>query len=94
MAKRVFKILKGDVWFHIFSITAIALIVISFFIPPVAVIDSSIFVATGEIFAFAALNEVRRAIDRGYDTTINHGQTSITISNDEEENDDAGETTE
>lgn len=97
MAKRVFKILKGDVWFHIFSSVSILLIVVGFVVPPTGIIDGSVFIAVGELFAFASLREVHFAIDKGMDAKIEHGQTTITVGDlnkKEEEIDDAGETTE
>lgn len=72
----------ADMWFHIFAATSIMLIVISFFIPPTGVIDPSVFAGVGELFAFAALWEVHNAIDKGYDTKINHNNTTIEINND------------
>lgn len=58
---------------------AIGLIVGSFFVPPLAVIDGSILAAVGEIFGFAALGEVGAAIERGHTASISHGNTTIEI---------------
>ena len=65
-------------------IVALGLIIASFFIPPLAVIDGSILAAVGEIFAFAALGEVAAAVERGHSATISHGNTSISINKDED----------
>ena len=70
--------------FLFFSIAAVGLIITSFFIPPLAVIDGSVIAAVGEIFAFAALGQVVAAIDRGNKATVTHNNTSITIGNDEQ----------
>lgn len=81
--QRVVNILKTDIWFHVFSLVSVGLIIASFVIPPTGVIDPSVFAGVGEIFGFGALNEVRRAIDKGYDTKINHNNTTIEINNDD-----------
>jgi len=77
--KKVAEILKCDGWFHLFGISAVLLIVVSFFIPPSGVIDSSVFVAVGELSAFAALYEVGKAIDKGLDAKITHNNTTIQV---------------
>lgn len=81
--KKVVNILSHDIWFHIFSLTSIGLILTSFFIPPTGIIDSSVFMAVGEIFAFAALWEIHIAIKKGMDAKISHNNTTIEINNDE-----------
>lgn len=69
--------------FMVCLVVAISLIIASFFIPPLAVVDGSVLAAVGEIFAFAALGEVAAAIERGHTATISHGNTQIEIRNDE-----------
>lgn len=66
-------------WFILFSLVAIGLIITSFFVPPTGVIDGSVLAATGEIFAFAALGTVIKAIDNGVDAKVQHNNTSVTI---------------
>lgn len=53
--------------------------------PPPFVIDSSIFIGTGEMFGFAALWAVYKAIDKGIDTRITKGDTEIKIENPDKE---------
>lgn len=83
--RKIEKILAHDIWFHIYSFTSIGLIVTSFFIPPTGIIDSSVFAAVGEIFGFAALYEVHRAIDKGIDAKVSHNNTTIEINNDDKD---------
>ena len=82
------RIAKGAIhknwWFHIFSAAAILLIITSFIVPPMGVIDGSILGAVGELFGFAALGTVVKAIDRGMDAKITHGETAVEINNDNE----------
>lgn len=49
--------------------------------PPPFVIDSSIFIGTGEMFGFASLWALYKAIDKGVDTRIKKGDTEIKIEN-------------
>ena len=66
-------------WFIFFSLVAIGLIIGSFFVPPMGVIDGSVLAAVGEIFAFAALGTVVKAIDKGVDAQVQHNGTSLTV---------------
>lgn len=70
-----------------YALTAVSvgLIVTSFFVPPMGIIDGSVLAAVGEIFGFAALLFGWHAIDKGMDAKITHGSTTIDIVNDEGE---------
>lgn len=57
----------------------IAMFVVSFFIPPMGIIDSSIFKAGGFLFAFASLFELREAIREGLGVKLTHGDTTIEV---------------
>ena len=71
--------------FLVCLLTSLGLIVASFFIPPLAVVDGSVLAAVGELFGFAALGEVAAAIERGHTASISHGNTTIEIRKDEED---------
>ena len=82
--------LASNLFFWLFSSIGLLLIIIAFFIPPAAYIDSSVLIAVGEINGFAALGAVIKAVDKGVDATFQKGDTSVTITNndeDEEEDD-------
>ena len=66
-------------------ISSILLIGISFFIPPMAVVDGSIIACVGELFGFAALGEVGAAIEKGHGASITHGGTTIEIKKEDDE---------
>lgn len=85
MAKKILSVLKRDILFHVFSLVSIGLIIASFVLPPTGAIDPSVFAGVGEIFAFAALYEVHRAIDRGLGAKVEHNNTSITIGKEDED---------
>lgn len=76
--------LENNLFFWLFSIAGLALIVASFILPPLGIIDNSVLVGIGEIDGFIALGAVIKAIDKGVDAQVQHNNTSITISNREE----------
>ena len=80
--------LKSNLFFWIFSGIGLLLIIIAFFLPPAAYIDSSILIAVGEINGFIAMGAVLKAIDKGVDATFQKGDTSVTITNNEDEEDE------
>ena len=76
--------LVGNFWFHIFAIFSMVLIAASFICPPLAVIDGSVLAAVGEVFAFAALWTLIKAMDDGHTATLTHNDTTLTIEKEEE----------
>ena len=78
-------------FFWLFSIIGLLLIIVAFFIPPTAYIDSSVLIAVGEINGFAALGAVIKAIDKGSSATFHHNDTEITINSNEDEDKDEEE---
>ena len=80
--------IANNTFFWIFSIIGLLLIIIAFFIPPAAYIDSSILIAVGEINGFIAMGAVIKAIDKGVDATFQHNNTSVTITNNDEQEDE------
>ena len=72
-----------NLYSKLFSLIAIALLITAFFIPPTAFIDGSVLAAVGEIFAFAALGTVVKAIDKGTKATLQHNNTSLTVGGEE-----------
>lgn len=75
---------KHVIAFYILTAFSVGLLVASFLVPPIGIIDPSVLAAIGEIFAFAALATVFKAIDRGVDATVTHKNTTISITNDDE----------
>lgn len=73
-----------NVSFWICLAVSIFLIVSAFFIPPRAVIDSSVIACVGELFGFAALGSFIKALDKGVDASVRHGDTELTLSNPDE----------
>ena len=77
--------------FLVCLVTSVALILASFVTPPMFIVDGSVLAAVGELFGFAALGEVGAAIERGHTASIQHGNTTVTIKKDENEENQAGE---
>lgn len=71
----------AKIWFSITTATALLLIVVGFIIPPMGVIDGSVLTAVGELIGFAALAQIPPLVKKGADITIQHGQTSVTVNN-------------
>ena len=65
--------------------SSIILVTLGFTVPPVGDIHPSILTAVGELFGFATLAVVADAIKFGYDAKITHGNTSVTIGNNDED---------
>lgn len=80
--------LENNTFFWIFSIIGLLLIIVAFFVPPAAQIHQSVLIAVGEINGFIALGAVIKAIDNGGSATFQHNNTSVTITNDEKEEDE------
>jgi len=70
---------------YILAAISAALIIASFILPPSGVVDNSVIMATGILFAFAALLFGWHAIDKGMDAKITHNNTTIEVTNDDNE---------
>lgn len=80
--------IQSNLFFWLFSGIGLLLIIIAFFIPPAAYIDSSVLIAVGEINGFIALGAVLKAIDNGGSASIKHNNTELTINSNEDEQED------
>lgn len=80
--------IENNFFFWIFSIASLVLIVAGFLFPPQGQVDNSVLIAAGEINGTIALGAVIKAIDKGVDATFQHNNTSVTITNKEEDGED------
>ena len=80
--------LSNNLFFWLFSGIGLLLIISAFFLPPAAQIHQSVLYAVAEINAFIALGAVIKAIDKGVDATFQHNNTSVTITNNDNEEDE------
>ena len=83
--------LENNLFFWIFSIAALGLIIAGFLFPPPGQIDNSVLIGAGEINGTIALGAVIKAIDKGVDATFQHNNTSVTITNKEEDGEKDGD---
>lgn len=60
-------------------LTTIALFTLSAIVPPMGVIDPSMFKAGGYLFAFAGLFVLREAIREGLGVKLTHGDTTLQV---------------
>lgn len=79
---------EGDrgwkITFYASQLISILLILVSFFIPPLAVIDSSIFAAVGELAFFPTLYAFYRIIMSGRSASITKGETTLSVGENKE----------
>lgn len=75
-------------FFWTFAIAGLLLIVASFILPPMGVVDNSVLAAVGELDGVIALGAVIKAIDKGTDVSVQHNNTSVTITNKDEDGED------
>lgn len=71
--------------FYVCLIMAVLLFVGGFFCPPIGVIDGSVLTAAGILLGFAALGVAGQNLANGKDVIFHHGQTEITIGEDNED---------
>lgn len=71
--------------FYVCLTVAIALLLVSFFVPPTGVIDPSVLKAAAILLGFAALGIVGKNLSDGKEVTFSHGETEVTISDKEDE---------
>lgn len=81
-------IIRGAPWYmHAAMIVSIALVVGSFFIPPYAVVDSSVIAAAGELLGGATLMNfvlnIPKYLEAGVKAKISHNGTTIAVAADE-----------
>ena len=83
---KIFKqAIVGNTPFWVLTIVAILLLIVAFVLPPTAIIDKSILTAVGELMGFGALWAVVKAIDKGVPAKISHNNTTLTIGDEDEE---------
>lgn len=67
------------VTFYISQSISLLLILISFFVPPHGVIDSSVFAAVGEIAFFPTLYSFYSIVMSGRRATLKRGETEVSV---------------
>ena len=83
--------IENNLFFWVFSLAALGLIIAGFLFPPPGQVDNSVLIAAGEINGTIALGAVIKAIDKGVDATFQHNNTSVTITNKDEDGEEDGD---
>lgn len=83
--KKIIKKQEDKVIFYICLIVAIAVGATSFFLPPTGVIDPSCLKFIALMLGFAALGIVGKNLSLGKDVKFTHGETEVTIGDNEDE---------
>ncbi len=79
------RYVEHNIPFHILVAVSVILLIASWVWPPTSIIDSSVLAASGELIGWGALYTLLHAIDKGKTATLTHGQTTITVGDREEE---------
>ena len=85
----MFEKLKGAIAhntaFWVCMVISIILMIASFICPPPGEIAHSVLIGVGELFAFAALGAVYKALDTGSKATLKKGDIELTVNDKEED---------
>lgn len=68
-------------------VISVAMLIAGFIVPPPGIIDGSVLTAVGELFGFATLAAAIK-ISKYKQMELRHGNTTLTISEDDDENND------
>lgn len=75
----------GRIVFFISFFLSLGLFVAGFFVPPLGNIDGSVLTAAGILLAFAVVGILPEIIHGNKNITISHGDTQVSISNDDKD---------
>ena len=70
---------ESNIWMRILSISSLLLIITSFFVPPLGVLDGSVLAAVGELEALGVLWIVLRAVGKGTGASFKKGDVEVDI---------------
>ena len=81
---------KQDIWLKILTITSVGLIISSFIVPPLGIIDGSVLAAVGELTGLGALWEFTKAMKKNIDAKVKIKEIELELNN-KDDNDPAQE---
>ena len=82
---------KEDIWLKILTITSVALIISSFVVPPLGIIDGSVLAAVGELTGLGSLWEFTKAMKKNIDAKVKIKEIELELKNNKEDDDPAQE---
>ena len=78
--KEILKVTwESNIWMRILTISSILLIIASFFVPPLGVLDGSVLAAVGELEGLGVLWIVLRAVEKGTAASFKKGDVEVDI---------------
>lgn len=77
-----------DIWLRVLTITSILLILGAFFVPPMAIIDSSVLAAVGELAGFGTIWEFNKAMNKNIDAKVKIKEIELELIKNKKEDDD------
>ena len=84
--KEILKVAwESNIWLRILSISSILLIIASFFVPPLGVLDGSVLAAVGELEGLGVLWIVLRAVEKGTGASFKKGDVEVDIKDNKQE---------
>lgn len=79
MGQIIKKALDHNYAFWICLCVAIILLVASFLLPPIGIVDNSVLLAVSELWGFGALGAFSNAIAKGMGAKVSKGDTSLEV---------------
>ena len=76
---------ESNIWLRILTISSILLIISSFFVPPLGILDGSVLAAVGELEGLGVLWIVLRAVEKGTGASFKKGDVEVDIKEKEDE---------
>ena len=72
---------KEDIWLKILTITSVVLIISSFIVPPLGIVDGSILAAVGELTGIGALWQFTKAMNKNIDAKVKIKEIELELNN-------------
>lgn len=79
MEKILKKTWESNIWMRILTISSLLLIIASFFVPPLGILDGSVLAAVGELEVLGVLWIVLRAVENGTGASFKKGDVEVDI---------------
>ena len=76
-----------NIWMRILTISSILLIIASFFVPPLGILDGSVLAAVGELEGLGVLWIILRAVEKGIGASFKKGDVEVDIKEKEDKAD-------
>ena len=77
----ILPLCKDNCWLKANLIISFLLLLTGFLLPPTGVIDNSVLLSVGELFAFSALGETVRIIQAGHNTKLKLKELELEVNN-------------